>query len=429
MKRILLSILSIIGILFILDYLIYRGVFLLGEGQWLYIIDFLLKSIFIFLLIINVLYKRAFTLNSNKTIITIFIILPLILSMLIADRLVALNKFYYYSKTLNKSFSGLIWQYDDSLSYKGLPYSQGSYNYYLGDTIEGRVPLIFDSLGFRTVPDSLRINSDSTDLYLGCSYTFGDFVEAQNTYSYLTSKFLNHNYINAAIVGYGAGQMVQIAEKLLPKRKFSYVFIQLSSWIVPRAMEINGPTRFGYRPFPYYSETGSSFKLNLPAYKTRMYSIKNWRKTQRSYFEKMFFSFTDGYKIEIHDYYSFKFAELKIRLGILPKPTQNKTALEIVYYDHLIDLCLRHMAVPVVLKLMYPDKDCETLVRHIRKKAKIIDLDSVLQTIVSRTGIKYGKLFKIHHVQNNDSINFDSHPNKFAHSIFSETIYNALKRE
>jgi len=193
-------------------------------------------------------------------------------------------------------------------------------------------------------------------------------------------------------------------------------------------MELNGPTRFGYRPFPYYSGNDASFRLNLPAYKTRMYSLRNWRKTPRSYPEKLLFSITDGFKIEIHDYYAYKIAELKVRLGIIPKPTGNKTALEIFFYDHMIDLCLENKAVPVILKLMYPDNECAPLVAHLRTRAKVIDLDSALQSVATNAGKKYGKLFRIRHVSGHDTIVFDSHPNKFAHSIIANTIYNALKQ-
>jgi hypothetical protein len=427
MKKILLPSLVILAILLILDYILYQVTFLSGEKEWVYMVDFLLKSILIFLLIINFLYNKAFTLKSRKIAVILFLAIPLIISMLISDRLVAINKFYYYSKTLSRITTGGIWQFNDSLSYIGIPNSTGTYNYYIGDSIEGSVPLIFDSLGFRTVPDSLRIRTGETDLYLGCSFTFGDYVEAQKTYSFLTSALMEHNCINGAILGYGAGQMVQIAEKLIPKRPFKHVFIQMSSWIVPRAMELNGPTRFGYRPFPYYSGSGDSFSLNLPAYKTKMYSFRNWRKTERTYLEKVKFSFSDGYNIEVHDYLAYRFAQVKMSLGILPEPTRDKTALEKYFYDHMIDLCVQNSVTPVILKLRYPDNECKDLVTHLRTRVKIIDLDSALQAVIDQTGYTYKQLFRIRHYHGNDSIIFDQHPNKFAHAIFSNTIFNELK--
>ena len=430
MKKLLLSSLVFVAIIIILDYIAYLLTFHYGERQGIYIIDFLLKSVFIFLLIINILYNKAFNLKSKKAVIMIYIAFTLIISMVISDRLIAINKFYYYSKTLKKSTTGKIWRFDDSLSYTGRPNAVGAYNYYIGDSIEGSTPVIFDSLGFRTVPDSLVVKSDSTDLYLGCSFTFGDFVAAQNTYSYLTSKLLNHGYINGAISGYGAGQMVQIAERLIPKRKFSYVFIQLSSWTVTRAMEINGPTRFGYRPFPYYSETGkSSYRLNYPAYSTLMYSGKNWRKTGRTYLDKILFSFSDGLKIEIHDYYAYKLAEVKMKVGMIPVPTQNKVALEKWFFDYLIDYCAKNNATPVILKLKYPEKECKSLLEHLRNKVKIIDLDSAQREIITKTGLEYKQLFKIHHVTKHDSIIFDGHPNIYAHSMFSKTIFKEITHE
>jgi hypothetical protein len=425
----IVSTLVIVAILIILDYLVYLGTFLWEERQWLYMTDFLGVSITLFLLFINFLYNRAFSLKSKKLTIAFFIIFTLIVSMAVADRLVAVNKFYYYSKTLKKSTTGMVFQFDDSLSYKGRPFAKGTYNYYIGDTIDGSVPVLFDSLGFRTAPDSLQIKSDTTDLYLGCSFTFGDFVEAQKTYSYLTSEKLGHNYINAAISGFGSGQMIQIAETLLPKRKFHYVFIQLSSWIVPRAMEINGPTRFGYRPFPYFSDNNDTFTLNPPSYSTLMYSGKNWRKTERSYFEKIKFLFSDGYKIEIHDYCAFKFTSLKVILGFQPNPTMNRSKLESYFYNRMADICLKNSATPIFLKINYPDSECKQLVRQLRQRAPVIDIDSALEVVVLRTGMKYGKLYRIHHSTPRKAIQFDAHPNIFAHSIYTEAIVNQLKHK
>ena len=409
------------------DYAIYKASFAFGEQTWLYITDFLIKSILVFLLIIGFLYRRAFDLKSRKIITVTIITLVMAISMAIADRLVALDRFYYYSKTLTKNTTGKIWQFDKKLSYKGIPNSHGIYNYYIGDSIEGGVPLYFDSLGFRTVPDSIRLVSDTTDLFLGCSFTFGDYVEAQNTYAYLTAKQLGHQYINGAILGYGAGQMIQIADSLLRYKSFKNVFIQLSDWIVPRAMSLNGPTRFGYRPFPYFAGEGERFNLVLPAYTTRMYSIKNWRKSTRSYFEKLHFCLTDGTKIEFHDYFAYQFARLKKCLRIIPDPVKDKTRLEYYFYHYMIDLCNKYSARPVILKLRYPDADCRVLVYQLRQKATVIDLDSALQSIILKTGLNYSQLYRIRHYCGNDSIPFDRQPNKFAHAIFANTIYHALK--
>jgi hypothetical protein len=426
-KRGLRSFLVLAVILVLFDLVVYWVLFAFGEHNWLYILDFLVKTFILFVLIIGWLYRSAFDLQSRKIIIVAAISLVMAISMAIADRMVALDRFYFYAKTLTKNTSGQIWQFDKKLSYKGIPNSHGIYKYYIGDSIEGGIPLYFDSLGFRTVPDSIRLASDTTDLFLGCSFTFGDYVEAQNTYSYLAAKQLGHQYINGAILGYGAGQMIQITDSLLRNRRFKYVFIQLSEWIVPRAMSLNGPTRFGYRPFPYFYNQGDTFDLALPAYTTRMYSMKNWRKTPRSYPEKILFCLTDGAKIEIHDYYAYLLARIKLGLRMIPAPATDKTRLEKAFFNTMADLCTQHGARPVFLKLHYPDTACRELVAQLKQKATVIDLDSALQRVVLKTGLTYNQLFRIRHYCGNDSIPFDRHPNKFAHAIFANTISQALK--
>ncbi len=68
------------------------------------------------------------------------------------------------------------------------------------------------------------------------------------------------------------------------------------------------------------------------------------------------------------------------------------------------------------------------LVKSLAGRAKIIDLDAALQKIIDQKGLTYKQLFRIRHYYKNDSIIFDQHPNKYAHAIFSNTIYNELKK-
>lgn len=389
---------------------------------------FLINSFLLFLLLENLIYNKFFNLQSSNFRIIIFTIIPLVISMHITHRVQAIDKSYFYSTNSPKTNSGGLWQFDSLLGHKAVPDSTGSYEYYIGDGIKGRVPVTFDSSGYRSVPDSLELRYDTLDLYLGCSLTFGDYIEAQNGYPYLTSKLLEHSHINAGASAYGFGQMIQIVESLVKKHQFKYVFIQLSPWLSDRAMRLTGPTFYGYRPFPYFSDDGIGFKLNPPAFSTLMYSKKNWRGKQ-SYFEKIRFRLTDGSKIEIIDYYSYQYSKLKTILGFIPKPTKRKADLEKFFYDYVIDICKKNNSIPIILKLRYPSAKCSDLLKYLRAKTQIIDLDYDLEKKVDETGLNYQELFSIYHTNGDDSILIDKHPNNFANELFSRRIYNDLKKE
>ncbi len=389
--------------------------------------DFIIKFFLLFLLFVNMTYKSFFDFKSGKLKFALFMVISIIISIHAASRLNCIDEFYFYSKTLvTRPFSNRS-QPDQLLSHKGIPNSQSADCYYIGDSIHGCTPIFFDSLGYRTVPDSLKLKNEKLDLYLGCSFTFGDYIMAEDSYPYLTSKLLKNNYINAGCGAYGLGQMKLLIDSLVGKYPFNYVFIQLSPWLSERSISFNGPVDYGYRSFPYFSDYGKSFKLNPPSYSTYAYSRKNWRETPPSYSEKIQFFLTDGLKIEIHDYYCYWLSRLKAKAGIIPEPTRRKESLEKYFYSYAINKCKKNNSTPIILKLKYPKDECRELLDYLSTMAKIIDLDADLDKKVTETNCSYETLFSIYYVNGNDSIIYDHHPNELANKLFSKRIYAELK--
>lgn len=426
-KRIMSFVIMITAVVLV-DIIFYQLRVHLGSKQLFFVSDFLIKSILVFVLIENLIYNKIFNLKSSGFKIILFTVVPLVVSMHIADRLQTIENFYFFSKRSARRVTDGLWQFDKNLGHKAVPNSKGSYVYYIKPNIKGDIPVVFDSSGHRTVPDPLKLKSETLDLYLGCSLTFGEYIESQNGYPHLTSKLLEHSYINAGASAYGYAQMIQKLEDLVKKHQFKYIFIQLSPWLPVRAMRLNGPTFYGYRPFPYFSDDGSGFALNPPAYSTLMYQKRNWRDNKRTYFEKILFSFSEGIKIELCDYYSYQYAKLKTSLGFIPKPTKRKADLEKFFCDHVIKVCAKNNSTPIFLKLEYPSDECLDLMKHIGNKAQIIDLDIDLENKINETGLTFEQLFAIRHITDGDSIIFEPHPNNFANELFSKRIYNDLKK-
>lgn len=427
MKTKLAFSLILLGFVFLTDYIYFHLYLAFGDKLFVDLAYFFSITCFIFIILSNFLYKTCFSFRDPKWKIGLFIALPLLFAAFCSERLLAINKFYFLSKNLPKKSSGNLWRPDSLFAHRGIPNAKGSYNYYIGDSIKGSIEVTFDDQGFRTVPDTLRIISDTTNLFLGCSFTFGDYILAEEGYPYRTSILLGHQFINGGASAYGIAQMKILLDSLLLQKKFRYVFIQMSPWNLERAMKINGPSFYGYRPYPYFSEQNGAFQLNTPAYKTNLYNSRDWRSSGYSYREKLYFTITDGWQIEIRDFLSYNVARVKMRLGIIPRPTKNRDALERFFYDYALLECLKNETIPVFLKLSYPLEDCRDLVAFLDKKSIVIDMDEALDNEVVKTGKTFDELFHIYHKQGETKLYYDAHLNAYANEIIAKKIYAELK--
>jgi hypothetical protein len=351
----------------------------------------------------------------------------------LAGRVVSISKYYLFVINEPKRPSKNLWQPDIHLAHKGVPLKKGYYEYFI-DSINGQIDVQFDSLGFRCVSVTNKINSDTLNLFLGCSWTFGDFITAEEGYPHKLSKLLNQDYINTGASAYGLAQMKQLLDSLIMKQSFNYVFIQLSPWLSKRAMSFNGPSYFGYNPFPYFSQKNNTFQIEKKPYEV----IKNrreWR-SRKSCFDKLNFYVTNGFEEEIFNYFNFKWAVFKSNIGLLKKPTKNKNELELFFYKHAIDICKQYNAIPVILKFGYQKlgfnidrlPDNEELLKFLElEKIKVIDIDDALLT--DTVDYDNPRRFEIYHkLPNGEKIYYDNHPNPLANTIFSKTIFNSLNK-
>lgn len=419
-----------IAFLVLTDWLFYHFRWFSSTSKISDIIYILIFTITLLTVLLNFGYRKLFDFKKSTVPFLVYIVLFLVTSVFVSQRVLVINKLYFFTKNYRHDEKGSLWQEDDLLSYKGRPGFSGTQKYYIGDSIQGEVVTHFDSLGFRNPADTNKLTNDTLNLFLGCSFTFGSFITAEETFAHRFSQKNENNYINAGGSGYGMGQMIILLDSLLKKYHFKYVFIQLSPWLIDRAMQINAPFYYFYRPIPYFSEMDSTYKLNFPAYKNTSISFtRNWNKTGPCYLEKTHFFFVDGLKIEIRDYLKQKIAKFKISLGILPTPTKNRNELEKFAYNYAIEKCKEKGIMPVLLKLAYPDEDSTEIVEFLRNKCLIIDLDETLNEEVKITGKSYYELYSISHKHKGQEIIFDTHPNAYANEIIANKIYETLKNQ
>ncbi|MGE0636669.1 MAG: hypothetical protein AB7P01_09520 [Bacteroidia bacterium] len=328
-----------------------------------------------------------------------------------------------------------MFQFDKTLGHSAKPNSTGAHVYNLNPSATGGFSVYTDSLGYRTTPLKKKLSGyKEVDLFLGCSWTWGDYVVAEKTYSFLTADSIHHNFINAGAPAYGLAQMYQLGEKLISENNFHYIFIQYSPWLSDRAMHINGPTYHGYRPFPYFYKTGTTFKLQEPLYSTSIYKLNGseFRENERSYLEKLLFFFKVGISLEFIDYYKYIFSSALVKIGVYPEPTTDTSGLEDFVYNQLIELGVKKNAQPVVVKMGFNLEDYNnpaflTKLDHLKKNAWVVEVDSLLYKNINYNKSNYEKAYAIWHVNGKDSLLIDGHLNETAQKIISSRILETIK--
>jgi hypothetical protein len=96
MKEKIPSSLVIFIVFIFVDFIFFKLRIYFGENLKFSIIYFISSTILIFLLFENLIYNKLFSIKSGKYKLIIFIIIPLIISMFIIDRLKAINKSFFF---------------------------------------------------------------------------------------------------------------------------------------------------------------------------------------------------------------------------------------------------------------------------------------------------------------------------------------------
>lgn len=392
---------------------------------------FAIMTLLIFLLSMSLLYKRAFTLKSHVLVSASIVFASLFLSQFVAGRLRDAGMAYERTAATVPNKDERLIRLDEKLMYRSNPNQSGFHYYNIGDSIFGKIPVFTDSFGFRTVADSNRVASDTTDLFLGCSMTFGSFIKAEEGFPYLTTKALNHSLHNAALPGYGMGQMMELLDTMLAVKKYKYVFLQMSDWLSTRAGNLTGPIRGGYPPIRYFSENkDGTYTLNNRAYRQNLEKpSRPWYTMGRSYRNRLLYLSTDGLNQDMIGYTKLKLARIKVALGLIPAPASDKVDLETWFYRTSIEKIRKSGAIPVIYRMWDEDNHFDKVVANLDKDVVVIDLDAPLDSMAKVTGKTKQELFRIYHVHNGQRLYYDNHPNALASELMSKQMIGRLKPE
>lgn len=340
---------------------------------------------------------------------------------------------------------GRVFAADACLGHRGIPNATGAHVYRSADKSLKRVPIRLDSLGFRTTSAPPACHpTDSLALFLGCSFTWGDYVAAEHTYPARVARRLNVRYLNTGTSAYGLAQMVQLAEKLIPEKRPNMVFVQFSPWLADRAKFMFFPNALGFMPYPYVYKGPQGPALHPAPFRSSSYrpDADRFKKSRPSLGDKLAFIRRVGLSMIAVDGLKFAWVETKLNLGLAPRPVQDNACIERFAYDRVAELCHQHGSRLVVVNLgMFSDKpDREARLRerydlsrfrdvfNTRKypRTTFVNADSALRAALRHPAeytnyVLWDKVGK-------DSVVFDMHPNPLAHHRIAETILTTLRR-
>ncbi len=397
--------------------------------------------------ILGVTYKKYWNGQTFKNVIsaTIFIVLLTSSFFLIKEiytNFRAVDKLYTYYKK-NIGILGNVFMADDTLGHRGVPNGSGVSIYPL-ENHQIVVPIQLDNEGFRIPTKTQNIDSDTLIMFLGCSFTWGDYSLAEENYSSQAINLLKYKSLNCGTDAYGLAQMLILAERKIPQHRPKIVSVQYSPWLADRARFMFFPSAHGVMPFPFITKNkDAKFYIHEPFFRSSLYNpdYKYYKTSPVSFLDKFSFFFNVGFPVSILDSWKQRVAQWKMILGISPTAESENQKIEEYVYERIYELCKQNGAKMVVLNIGgfgYSDEQRmsnhydrrhfeETMSSQVVRNVTFIDADSVL-----RAGVKpkenYSKYVQWGKITEKDSILYDNHPNPMAHKIIANTLVEGLKK-
>jgi hypothetical protein len=210
-------------------------------------------------------------------------------------------RFYSYVKA-SAGWEGKVHRADPVLGFRPIPETIGAQTFPLGP----KIPLRYDERGFRAplIASSSTVQKPQL-LFLGCSFTFGAGVRAEEAFPYLVGEQLHGTAFNAGVCSYGYTQMLIRAAELIPKLRPDYVIFQVSPWLLSRAIDPYVPSYFGDLPVSSIclDRSTATPRFIPPPFYTMIFDIPvdAYRETPRSAFEFISFLARVAIPLAVHD--------------------------------------------------------------------------------------------------------------------------------
>jgi hypothetical protein len=414
------------GIIFIILYLVLEQI---GAAPVKYI-----PSVYLVFLSFSIFYKKYWSFNTftnkRKALkFLLFFFLSVLLSMYVNNLIYRSYKLYEYLVAEKKNgWEGIVYQPDDTLGFKPVPNTRTYRTFPVGD----KIPVIFNKNGFR-IPLSDTVKDDppnKTDLlFLGCSFTFGDGCNAEETFPYLVANNIQLSYINAGVCSYGLSHILILADKLIPRYKPKYVVVQYSEWLAARSASLYAPAYYMHLPNPYFSKKNNTFILQYPGFKSQSFNLDS--REIKSVYKGSFinFFFQKGLLFYLKEDWLYQKNKISIATNNQLKPSIKIDEIENYAYNKISQIAAANGTTVIILNLGNFEYTKKSHQFFSNKNIKYAEADSVLNNYLAMSLSRdYAKEFNIWKFNGKDSILVDKHPNSKAHRLIANSIINAIRK-
>ncbi len=307
---------------------------------------------------------------------------------------------------------------DELLAYNAKPDLNGEVFYCYPDSSK-IIPIYTDSNGNRISKTNNQADSERKFLFFGCSFTFGEYSDADSTYPFRVSRHFGAQCINTAMTGHGYSQMLAKARKAIPLFKPEVVFVQYSDWLIDRSQSVYN---IALRPLkisnPFFFKDKNGMRLSPPLYSNRdiLKLIVHISVNRTGLLSQVALVLKTGLLMMKHDFISVKIYFLQ-KLKSIPAPSQNDEEILEFVLAEFQQLCA--------------ENNCKLVVVGINKQKFVVDSgfsyvnthDALVQN-AERLKMEYKPLY--HHWTLHPPTRFDKHPNHYAHHIIASTVIQYL---
>lgn len=345
---------------------------------------FAVLFLIISLIILSFLHTRLWTKEWLRKNIVSFVISFLLIFILFILLFRVNNKIREFESNTNTQES--LYEPDPKYGFKAIPNSETT----LKVNSNLSYKLSYDENGFR-----YGSNCDSNKvLFVGCSFTYGDLVEAEESFPFLVGKRLNLCSINAGIRGGGLVQVLLQLEEAISSQKPGMIIFQWSPWLMDRSQNYLSPNLGTRLPGPYFHKVEDSVLISKPIY--------SWKKLKKN-------AYWSNMKNIISDDISF----LKFKLfGNARKAIKNEALISDFIASKLKNIEKELGIKTYILNLPWDKEQVK------------IDFDNVIKTNDLFQNAKKDFDNQFYFMEN--SIVVDKHPNSKAHQLLAERIIRTI---
>jgi len=208
-----------------------------------------------------------------------------------------------------------------------------------------------DSLGFK-IPCGSPIDYKNPNkiLFLGSSFTYGQYCPADSSFPYLTTNLLGDRFecLNGGVCGQGLVMQLIRAKQLIPLIKPSIVVIEVQNSGIERSQTHFLATWPTHLALPYYSqEIDGGLALNNPVYQLKFMTDINIQPGDSFTFSALIRTMWFGSLLQIRDHTQF----VSYLFSEHPMPSSNRSRTLDYTFDEIGKLCVENGAKMVILTL------------------------------------------------------------------------------